>query len=125
MTGNGKNGRRDQKISIHIPRVGDDGDPMERRDEMAISIHIPRVGDDLAIWLRHNRRGEFQSTSPVWGMTYPCAKCEQTCNISIHIPRVGDDVPCACPCDFGLTISIHIPRVGDDECGVKMDGKVD
>ena len=33
-------------ISIHIPRVGDDGVPVVIQDDLGISIHIPRVGDD-------------------------------------------------------------------------------
>mgnify|MGYP007092403689 CR=1 FL=1 len=37
----------DLVISIHIPRVGDDGDnTLNIRIPVAISIHIPRVGDD-------------------------------------------------------------------------------
>ena len=35
---------------------------------------------------------EFQSTSPVWGMTERFWKCCTQKQISIHIPRVGDDV---------------------------------
>ena len=35
------------KISIHIPRVGDDYDTLQSRVyRLRISIHIPRVGDD-------------------------------------------------------------------------------
>ena len=38
---------KDDTISIHIPRVGDDADRGQgRTDRDAISIHIPRVGDD-------------------------------------------------------------------------------
>ena len=35
--------------------------------------------------------GEFQSTSPVWGMTRPQSRDFACFVISIHIPRVGDD----------------------------------
>ena len=77
-------------ISIHIPRVGDDGLGHEKRSTMDISIHIPRVGDD-----GQGRRHQADR------------------GISIHIPRVGDDkYPPAPP--FWTFISIHIPRVGDD-----------
>ena len=35
------------RISIHIPRVGDDqGGEVEHMSDGKISIHIPRVGDD-------------------------------------------------------------------------------
>ena len=34
------------KISIHIPRVGDDAVMTTAREGWDISIHIPRVGDD-------------------------------------------------------------------------------
>ena len=34
-----------------------------------ISIHIPRVGDDVCDIGGVDPAAEFQSTSPVWGMT--------------------------------------------------------
>ena len=34
-----------------------------------ISIHIPRVGDDEELVQKALASPEFQSTSPVWGMT--------------------------------------------------------
>ena len=56
-----------------------------------ISIRIPRVGDDGCtppfFWMAK----EFQSTSPVWGMTAEPGRVYQIHYISIHIPRVGDD----------------------------------
>ena len=57
------------RISIHIPRVGDD-------QKQAASLTVPKV---------------FQSTSPVWGMTLPVVSRGGSLAISIHIPRVGDD----------------------------------
>ena len=39
-------------ISIHIPRVGDDGERVKVLIDERISIHIPRVGDDYS----HSRR---------------------------------------------------------------------
>ena len=33
-------------VSIHIPRVGDDVDDVEKVITYLVSIHIPRVGDD-------------------------------------------------------------------------------
>ena len=80
------------KISIHIPRVGDDPGKFDLYDDNGeISIHIPRVGDDKPAGGCGDGSEEFQSTSPVWGMTQlakPSSDCSQ---ISIHIPRVGDD----------------------------------
>ena len=80
-------------ISIHIPRVGDDFVVQGYRIVGIISIHIPRVGDDQILACSAEILREFQSTSPVWGMT--CSLCKRThwLAISIHIPRVGDDAP--------------------------------
>ena len=60
---------RSCKISIHLPRVGQDG----QQGRLCIvgndiSIHLPRVGQDV----RQNRRGRCRA-------------------ISIHLPRVGQD----------------------------------
>ena len=56
-----------------------------------ISIHIPRVGDDVCDIGRIVPDAEFQSTSPVWGMTGRSGRAGNPRRISIHIPRVGDD----------------------------------
>ena len=37
--------------------------------DRTISIHIPRVGDDIASLTLGPDYEQFQSTSPVWGMT--------------------------------------------------------
>ena len=78
-----------------------------------ISIHIPRVGDDLDLIAVDTINERFQSTSPVWGMTYTSRVLFSRIRISIHIPRVGDDTfsQASKP---SCRISIHIPRVGDD-----------
>ena len=34
-----------------------------------ISIHIPRVGDDRGVYDLVRKTGNYQSTSPAWGMT--------------------------------------------------------
>ena len=60
------------------------------------------------------RRAEFQSTSPVWGMTLGRVAPDKTFVISIHIPRVGDDAMGNTMFSARCGISIHIPRVGDD-----------
>ena len=101
-----------------------------------ISIHIPRVGDDDRAVDDADIRQQFQSTSPVWGMTHGEGHAHVPEQISIHIPRVGDDqcgqltttavgrFQSTSPV-WGMTrqkrttaiaksISIHIPRVGDD-----------
>ena len=64
------------------------------RKKMEISIHIPRVGDDGVGGNRNVAGTLFQSTSPVWGMTTPQEERDAFDAISIHIPRVGDDVFC-------------------------------
>ena len=56
-------------ISIHIPRVGDDQRIVSPLPPYLISIHIPRVGDDRIRAGEELTAAEFQSTSPVWGMT--------------------------------------------------------
>ena len=56
-----------------------------------ISIHIPRVGDDIRQTRANHKAKEFQSTSPVWGMTREDWDEGTPYIISIHIPRVGDD----------------------------------
>ena len=106
-----------ERISIHVPREGDDvilwamvevltyfnprpprGGrhiwPGCGRSGGRISIHVPREGDDNSIIQRfaHSR-------------------------ISIHVPREGDD---ACPLRPPVRaplISIHVPREGDDATG--------
>ena len=80
---------------------------------------------------------EFQSTRPVWGVTYFLQKIIILCKISIHTPRVGRDTflesrsrkfflfQSTRPV-WGVTmtyiylltqiyISIHTPRVGRDD----------
>ena len=79
-------------ISIHIPRVGDDTLTICPTCAVAgISIHIPRVGDDCERTGMLSDLVEFQSTSPVWGMTDALPDIIDAIVISIHIPRVGDD----------------------------------
>ena len=60
--------RRDQ-ISIHVPRMGDDGAGLfHHRLVVGISIHVPRMGDDTSEFVT-GLFGKFLSTSPVWGTT--------------------------------------------------------
>ena len=126
---------------------------------LRISIHVPRVGDDPFGCSSVMLSSPFQSTSPVWGTTGSCAKdhsytsdfnprppcggrhhnvlfSPKNFHISIHVPRVGDDAIGNVPFgDYnifqstspvwgttagvttrpsGRAISIHVPRVGDD-----------
>ena len=58
------------KISIHVPREGDDLRRSRPCPSGMISIHVPREGDDDRACIRA-------------GAGHP---------ISIHVPREGDDV---------------------------------
>ena len=101
-------------ISIHVPRVGDDGQrngavlPSRRflstspawgttpasfpvTHGVDISIHVPRVGDDNSAFSPFGDLSEFLSTSPAWGTTRRRSLPTQPARISIHVPRVGDD----------------------------------
>ena len=80
-----------EHISIHIPRGGDDMRQLAVDSDGRISIHIPRGGDDKAEYQQVKIRYEFQSTSPVGGMTPMALASPVGTSISIHIPRGGDD----------------------------------
>ena len=60
------------KISIHVPREGDDTNYFCKKRLCIISIHVPREGDDGKVIFR------VRETRP----------------ISIHVPREGDDSKC-------------------------------
>ncbi len=61
----------EQKISIHVPRAGDDRGYVSRKsDGIIISIHVPRAGDDKAHAAKCGDGSIFQSTSPVRGTTH-------------------------------------------------------
>ena len=68
-TNTGTSGQGHPLISIHAPRVGSDGFPMERAGGGDISIHAPRVGSDADTVRVDYKRCRFQSTLPVWGAT--------------------------------------------------------
>ena len=100
-------------ISIHVPRMGDDGGSWQHFQTVEISIHVPRMGDDLRQKFDRHRAGHFYprppyggrhtlpiiaaalylflSTSPVWGTTICNGIARQSAHISIHVPRMGDD----------------------------------
>ena len=124
-----------------------------------ISIHVPRAGDDRNCFAAAMLLTTFQSTSPVRGTTHARLFVQQLLTISIHVPRAGDDgdfeVYAPCTPEFQSTspvrgttsftpmkvpsalyfnprppcggrpvlalhfaqagqISIHVPRAGDD-----------
>ena len=56
-----------------------------------ISIHVPRVEDDAQIVNRFSANISFQSTSPVWRTTATGERTALAASISIHVPRVEDD----------------------------------
>ena len=100
-------------ISIHVPRVEDDGTHAERAFKLNISIHVPRVEDDLMQNLQQVFLYQFQSTSPVWRTTVEDETKLQVPSISIHVPRVEDDAGTVTQAQ-AMQISIHVPRVEDD-----------
>ena len=61
--------RREEQISIHVPRVEDDIIVENRTVNKSISIHVPRVEDDKPYSLLNQFILIFQSTSPVWRTT--------------------------------------------------------
>ena len=56
-------------ISIHVPRVGDDKTARGASPQRFISIHVPRVGDDSDNFQLSANGEVFLSTSPAWGTT--------------------------------------------------------
>ena len=87
-------------------------DELRDRRVSRISIHIPRVGDDGGWTQKTWREIIFQSTSPVWGMTEDKAEFERMRIISIHIPRVGDDIAIDCYTSLILHFNPHPPCGG-------------
>ena len=82
----------DQEISIHIPRVGDDGSATGHRNLPSGFQSTSPVWGMTAESLKEIDARLFQSTSPVWGMTAADRFNPTPEPISIHIPRVGDDL---------------------------------
>ena len=128
------------KISIHVPREGDDSTGHWRSCCAAcISIHVPREGDDRSgvagpdgpqyFYPRPPRGGRrrpslaatsrsyFYPRPPRGGRRGGLRKSRRKRNISIHVPREGDD-PCHQQRLCRRTISIHVPREGDDPLSI-------
>ena len=62
-------GEYGMRISIHVPREGDDLHDGHEQLPTDISIHVPREGDDV----------------------FPMDPNQYLHRISIHVPREGDD----------------------------------
>ena len=60
-------------------------------DVRRISIHVPRAGDDSLPARSRSTATTFQSTSPVRGTTPTDLGDKAYFTISIHVPRAGDD----------------------------------
>ena len=103
-------------ISIHVPRVGDDGlvDSIKKTAIGNISIHVPRVGDDMTGVLIVTIGWYFYPRPPRGGRPSLLISFSSISSISIHVPRVGDDVLQHRVAVGRQGISIHVPRVGDD-----------
>ena len=123
-------------ISIHVPRVGDDGErltcevsssnfnprpPCGGRPimlcivemQVVISIHVPRVGDDplvpSIIWICSN----FNPRPPRGGRRRLKWTVEVWEHFNPRPPRGGRQRKAESLRKY-LDISIHVPRVGDD-----------
>ena len=72
------------RISIHVPRAGDDAILSQRQIQRSISIHVPRAGDDHNLVFHPHLCVEFQSTSPVRGTTAKLYKLK-SCHGSVPI----------------------------------------
>ena len=102
------------RISIHLPRVGQDDEQLIR------AVRQILFQSTCPVWGRTSKEmgnlGDvvFQSTCPVWGRTMERLTSSDRRIISIHLPRVGQDGHRhSRPHISG--ISIHLPRVGQDQ----------
>ena len=124
-------GRHGDRISIHVPRVGDDASSVTASILCKYDFYPrpPRGGRRppagfarpalLYFYPRPPRGGrrterveegtatEFLSTSPAWGTTSLSQTPLPLSAISIHVPRVGDDTAAAL---FTLTFLNFYPR---------------
>ena len=76
------------------PRPPRGGRPSAEHRQFAgirISIHVPRVGDDWPSICDFCRYGHFYPRPPRGGRPLTCACRYAIISISIHVPRVGDD----------------------------------
>ena len=132
-------------ISIHVPRMGDDSQPVIFNTLLRkISIHVPRTGDDRAFAPAHGRKQHFNPRPPHGGRLVGSEDSQRSEFISIHVPRMGDDNRyiekvtgrkdfnprprmgddrTVVPTVSAFMISIHVPRMGDDLCPSKNGGR--
>ena len=127
-----------ERISIHVPRVGDDRKHLPPGQVVTVFLSTsPAWGTTPAPAARGGAERIFLSTSPAWGTTPTEVMLMTYEDISIHVPRVGDDkaapyvykvknkflstspawgTTCRLMIShcFPICISIHVPRVGDD-----------
>ena len=87
---------------------------MGRKPCTRISIHVPRVGDDQTLLLQVMLIIYFYPRPPRGGRPRPDGPAVDALHISIHVPRVGDDGLTSGSQWERFIISIHVPRVGDD-----------
>ena len=125
------------KISIHVPRTGDDDRrkahcPRNQyfnprpphggrlfncrpcRASDVISIHVPRTGDDFASSSGLSFSLLFQSTSPARGTTGYSMKKLTVNQFQSTSPVRGTTIG-GKRIVLGINISIHVPRTGDDK----------
>ena len=101
-------------ISIHVPREGDDPARPHRPPTPGISIHVPREGDDQRQRANLQKRQNFYPRPPRGGrplVRTAAAACRKFLSTS---PARGTTIP-ACANSLPLSISIHVPREGDDD----------
>ena len=89
MSCNSKN--RSSIISIHTPRVGRDLALHNLPDGQRLFQSTRPVWGVTFIVLFHKAGFLFQSTRPVWGVTSVIRENSTMLEISIHTPRVGRD----------------------------------
>ena len=80
-------------ISIHVPRVEDDGFSTAYRTFVCDFNPRPPCGGRRTGCTIRQLLIKFQSTSPVWRTTYAKLAVDLIRRISIHVPRVEDDSP--------------------------------
>ena len=95
---------------------------MPGRRDIKISIHVPREGHDTRITIFTSGKKTFQSTCPARGTTTTKCSRQRISLISIHVPREGHDVLDWSTDNPDCSISIHVPREGHDHRAVYKHG---
>ena len=78
-------------ISIHTTHVGGDHSTQFTEPIIFISIHTTHVGGDALYMYLAIPQVLFQSTPPMWVVTYFAHRGQPPCRISIHTTHVGGD----------------------------------